>query len=55
MAADGLSGAVKFATFEISKVFLEKKLPIKFHPSLQLVCVGERVSWSECVIDGAVR
>ena len=33
MVADGLSGAVKFATFEVSKIFLEKKLPVKFHPS----------------------
>ena len=32
------SGAIKFASFEVSKVFLEKRLPLKFHPAVQ-VCV----------------
>ena len=40
MTADGLSGAIKFASFEVSKVFLEKRLPLKFHPAIQFVCAG---------------
>ena len=36
MTADGLSGAIKFASFEISKIFLEKRLPVSFHPALQV-------------------
>jgi len=30
------SGAIKFASFEVSKVFLEKRLPLKFHPAVQV-------------------
>lgn len=37
---DGSSGAVKFATFEISKKFLERKLPQKYHPMLQFACAA---------------
>ena len=40
MTADGLSGAIKFASFEVSKVFLEKRLPLNFHPVIQFVCAG---------------
>jgi len=40
MTADGLSGAIKFASFEVSKVFLEKRLPLNFHPAIQFVCAG---------------
>ena len=40
MTADGLSGAIKFASFEVSKVFLEKRLPLKFHPAIQFFCAG---------------
>eukprot|EP00596_Hydrurales_sp_CCMP1899_P008632 CAMPEP_0119034416 /NCGR_PEP_ID=MMETSP1177-20130426/1401_1 /TAXON_ID=2985 /ORGANISM="Ochromonas sp, Strain CCMP1899" /LENGTH=366 /DNA_ID=CAMNT_0006991829 /DNA_START=133 /DNA_END=1233 /DNA_ORIENTATION=+ len=55
MAADGLSGAVKFATFEISKVFLERKLPVKFHPSLQFLCAaGAMVACSFIMVPGEV-
>jgi hypothetical protein len=38
LVADGLSGAVKFATFEIAKKNLEERLPSKYHPYLQFVC-----------------
>jgi Mitochondrial carrier protein len=55
MAADGLSGAVKFATFEVSKVFLERKLPVKFHPSLQFICAaGAMVACSFIMVPGEV-
>jgi Mitochondrial carrier protein len=55
MAADGLSGAVKFATFEVSKVFLEGKLPAKFHPSLQFICAaGAMVACSFIMVPGEV-
>ena len=55
MVADGLSGAVKFATFEVSKIFLEKKLPVKFHPSLQFICAaGAMVACSFIMVPGEV-
>ena len=55
MAADGLSGAVKFATFEVSKVFLEGKLPVKFHPSLQFIfAAGVMVACSFIMVPGEV-
>lgn len=31
LVADGLSGAIKFASFEAGKTFLQKKLPEKYH------------------------
>ena len=40
MTADGMSGAIKFASFEVSKVFLEKRLPLNFHPAIQFFCAG---------------
>jgi hypothetical protein len=38
LVADGTSGAIKFATFEISKSYLEKKLPTKFHAFSRFLC-----------------
>ena len=55
MVADGLSGAVKFATFEVSKVFLENKLPVQFHPSLQFICAaGAMIACSFIMVPGEV-
>lgn len=55
MVADGLSGAVKFATFEVSKVFLENRLPVNFHPSLQFICAaGAMVACSFIMVPGEV-
>lgn len=45
---DGLSGAVKFATFEVSKKFLESRLPAKFYSGIQFVCAG--ISMLACSI-----
>ena len=38
--ADGLSGAIKFAAFELSKIFVEARIPIKYHPLAQFVCAA---------------
>jgi len=37
---DGSSGAIKFATFELSKQFLERRLPSKYHPLIQFFCAA---------------
>jgi hypothetical protein len=40
LIADGLSGAVKFATFELSRRYTEKKLPAKYHPIARFLCAA---------------
>lgn len=40
MTADGLSGAIKFASFEISKVFVEARVPSKYHYLTQFACAA---------------
>ena len=37
---DGLSGAVKFVTFEISKKWVEDRVPEKYHGIAQFVCAA---------------
>jgi hypothetical protein len=40
LIGDGLSGAIKFATFELSKRFVEKKLPEKCHGASKFICAA---------------
>ena len=55
MTADGLSGAIKFASFEVSKAFLENKLPVKFHPGVQFLCAaGAMIACSVVMVPGEV-
>jgi len=55
MTADGLSGAIKFATFELSKIFVEARVPAKFHPVTQFVCAaGAMIACSFIMVPGEV-
>jgi solute carrier family 25 S-adenosylmethionine transporter 26 len=55
LMADGMSGAIKFATFEISKRFLETKLPAKFYSATQFVCAaGSMLACSFVLVPGEV-
>lgn len=55
ITADGLSGAVKFATFEISKVFVEARTAVRFHPIAQFVCAaGAMLACSVLLVPGEV-
>lgn len=55
MTADGLSGAIKFATFELSKIFVEARLPSKYHPVTQFVCAaGAMIACSFVMVPGEV-
>lgn len=38
LLGDGLSGAVKFSVFELSRKKLEKKLPVKYYSPIQFLC-----------------
>lgn len=40
LVGDGASGAVKFATFEALKRFLEDRLPNEWHPTVQFFCAA---------------
>eukprot|EP00981_Chlorochromonas_danica_P015897 scaffold14723_cov282-Ochromonas_danica.AAC.7 len=40
LIGDGLSGAVKFATFELSRRVAEKKLPEKYHAIARFACAA---------------
>ena len=40
MLSLGLSGAIKFASFEISKVFVEARVPSKYHYLTQFACAA---------------
>ena len=49
------SGAIKFATFELSKVFVEARTPIKFHPIAQFICAaGAMLACSVVLVPGEV-
>lgn len=49
------SGAVKFATFELSKVFVEARIPLKFHPVAQFACAaGAMLACSVFLVPGEV-
>lgn len=55
LAADGISGAIKFATFEVSKRFLEVRLPAKFYSATQFVCAaGSMLACSFVLVPGEV-
>jgi len=40
LIADGSSGAVRLATFELSKNYLEKRIPVKFHAWGRFLCAA---------------
>lgn len=53
--ADGLSGAIKFAAFELSKIFVEARIPVKYHPLAQFVCAaGAMLACSVVLVPGEV-
>jgi len=53
--ADGLSGAIKFASFELSKVFVEARVPVKYYPITQFVCAaGAMLACSVVLVPGEV-
>lgn len=55
MIADGLSGAIKFASFEISKIFVQARVPLRFHPLTQFICAaGAMIACSVVMIPGEV-
>eukprot|EP01038_Epipyxis_sp_PR26KG_P012194 gene12194-16337_t len=55
LIADGLSGAVKFATFELSRTKLKKILPEKFSSLTNFICAaGAMVSCSILLVPGEV-
>jgi hypothetical protein len=55
MAADGLSGAIKFATFEVSKTWIEKRTPAKYHPLTNFLCAaGAILACSILLVPGEV-
>ena len=55
LVADGLSGAIKFATFEVTKTHLEKRLPEKYHSALKFVCAaGAMLACSVVLVPGEV-
>ena len=55
MVADGLSGAIKFATFEVSKTWIEKRTPSKYHPLTNFLCAaGAIIACSVLLVPGEV-
>ena len=55
LACDGLSGAIKFASFELSRAFVESKIPQKFHPLSQFICAaGAMLCCSVALVPGEV-
>jgi hypothetical protein len=55
LIGDGLGNAIKLATFELSKISLEKRLPLKFHPSIQFLCgAGAMLACSVLLVPGEV-
>lgn len=55
VVADGLSGAIKFATFELSKKFVEARVNVKYHPITQFVCAaGSMLACSVVMVPGEV-
>ena len=49
------SGAIKFASFELSKIFVEARTPIKFHPAVQFACAaGAMLACSVVLVPGEV-
>lgn len=55
LVADGISGAIKFATFEVSKKFLEDRVPEKYHSIINFVCAaGAMIACSITLVPGEV-
>ena len=49
------SGAIKFATFELSKVFVEARTNPSFHPTAQFLCAaGAMLACSVVLVPGEV-
>lgn len=52
---DGLSGAVKFATFEVGKKWLEERTEEKYHGTIQFLCAaGAMLACSVILVPGEV-
>jgi hypothetical protein len=55
LACDGISGAIKFASFELSKKYVEARVPEKFYPVTQFVCAaGAMLACSLTLVPGEV-
>eukprot|EP01041_Mallomonas_annulata_P002086 gene2086-4076_t len=55
LVADGISGSIKFAAFEISKRFVEKRVPEKYHAYTKFLCAaGAYVACSVALVPGEV-
>lgn len=55
LAADGCSGAIKFATFEISKVFMQKRFSPSFSPLIDFAAAaGSLLASSILLVPGEV-
>ena len=55
LVADGLSGAIKFATFELTRRYAEEKLPKKYHALSRFVCAaGAILACSVILVPGEV-
>lgn len=55
LAADGLSGSIKFAAYEMSKRFLEPRIPEKYHTLSNFVCAaGAYLACSVALVPGEV-
>jgi hypothetical protein len=53
--ADGVSGSIKFAVFEISKRYSESKIDKKFHPVSRFLCAAvAMLACSVALIPGEV-
>ena len=52
---DGLSGAVKFASFEVGKKWLEERTEEKYHSTIQFLCAaGAMLACSVILVPGEV-
>jgi solute carrier family 25 S-adenosylmethionine transporter 26 len=55
LSCDGISGAIKFASFEMSKRFVEARIPLKYFPVAQFVCAaGAMLACSLTLVPGEV-
>lgn len=52
---DSISGAIKFAVFEITKAFTEARVPSQFHPFTKFICAaGAMIACSVALVPGEV-
>lgn len=55
LIADGASGAIKFATFELSKVYIEDRTPVAWHRWTHFLCAaGAMLACSVVLVPGEV-